>query len=35
MLPHAQLKAHQRDERHAHAEGIALRIHRALSWLAR
>ncbi|TDR55995.1 hypothetical protein DFP85_105169 [Halomonas ventosae] len=35
MLTHAQLKARQRDERHAHAEGIALRIHRALSWLAR
>ncbi len=35
MLTHADLKIRQRTERHAHAEGIALRIHRALSWLNR
>jgi len=35
MLSHATLKARQRVEREHHAEGIALRIHRALSWLNR
>lgn len=35
MLSHADLKARQRAERDRHAEGIALRIHRALSWLRR
>jgi hypothetical protein len=35
MLSHATLKARQRAERDRHAEGIALRIHRALSWLQR
>ncbi|MBZ0330677.1 hypothetical protein KZO25_10165 [Halomonas sp. ANAO-440] len=35
MLTHDHLKSRQRAERHAHAEGIALRIHRALSWLHR
>ncbi len=35
MLSHATLKARQRAEREHHAEGIALRIHRALSWLNR
>ncbi|WP_019022985.1 HEPN domain-containing protein [Thioalkalivibrio sp. ALE23] len=34
-MSHDQLKARQRAERHEHAEGIALRIHRALSWLKR
>ena len=32
---HAQLKARQRAERHTHAEGLAFRVHRALSWLER
>jgi hypothetical protein len=35
MLSHAHLKTRQRAERDRHAEGIALRIHRALSWLHR
>ncbi|MFC2992973.1 hypothetical protein [Halomonas tibetensis] len=35
MLTHAHLKERQRAERENHAEGIALRIHRALSWLNR
>lgn len=35
MLTYDHLKSRQRTERHAHAEGIALRIHRALSWLHR
>ncbi|MBS9403672.1 hypothetical protein KG088_08515 [Halomonas sp. TRM85114] len=35
MLAHAHLKTRQRSERHAHAEGIGLRIHRALRWLNR
>jgi hypothetical protein len=35
MRSHTGLKARQRAERHAHAEGIALRIHRALCWLHR
>lgn len=35
MLTHAHLKERQRAERDRHAEGIALRIHRALSWLKR
>lgn len=35
MLTHAHLKERQRAERDRHAEGIALRIHRALSWLNR
>jgi hypothetical protein len=34
-LLHAQLKARQRAERDNHPESIALRIHRALSWLDR
>lgn len=34
-MTHTHLKARQRAERHQHAEGIALRIHRALSWLLR
>jgi hypothetical protein len=32
---HAELKARQRAERESHPESIALRIHRALSWLDR
>jgi hypothetical protein len=32
---HAELKARQRAERHTHAEGLAFRVHRALSWLER
>ncbi len=35
MLTHTHLKARQRAERDQHAEGIALRTHRALSWLNR
>lgn len=35
MLTHTHLKERQRAERDNHAEGIALRIHRALSWLKR
>ncbi|MCE0732430.1 hypothetical protein LWH48_06390 [Halomonas sp. G15] len=34
-MTHTHLKARQRTERHQHAEGIGLRIHRALSWLLR
>lgn len=34
-LTHAALKARQRAERDTHPEHIALRIHRALSWLER
>ena len=34
-MTHTHLKARQRAERHQHAEGIGLRIHRALSWLLR
>ena len=34
-MTHAHLKERQRAERDRHAEGIALRIHRALSWLKR
>jgi hypothetical protein len=34
-LHHAKLKARQRAERENHPESIALRIHRALSWLDR
>ena len=34
-MTHAHLKERQRAERDHHAEGIALRIHRALSWLKR
>lgn len=30
-----RLKARQRAERHTHSEGLALRVHRALSWLNR
>ena len=32
---HKSLKQRQRDERHSHGEGLALRVHRALSWLDR
>ncbi len=34
-LDHATLKERQRAEVHSHPEGIALRVHRALSWLNR
>ncbi len=33
--PHDQLKQRQRAERDTHPEGLALRVHRALSWLDR
>jgi hypothetical protein len=32
---YARLKTRQRAERHTHSEGLALRVHRALSWLNR
>lgn len=35
MLTHEYLKSRQRAERESHAEGLALRVHRALSWLDR
>ena len=35
MLDHQHLKARQREERESHSEGLALRVHRALSWLQR
>lgn len=36
MIPdHQTLKERQRKERHNHSEGLALRTHRALSWLKR
>ena len=34
-ITHADLKARQRAEREGHSEGLALRSHRALSWLDR
>ncbi len=34
-LSYAELKARQRAERDTHSEGLALRVHRALSWLDR
>ena len=34
-LTHAALKARQREERDTHPESLALRVHRALSWLQR
>ena len=34
-INHAELKARQRAEREGHPEGLALRVHRALSWLDR
>lgn len=34
-LTHAELKARQRAERSGHSDGLALRVHRALSWLDR
>ena len=34
-ITHADLKARQRAEREGHPEGLALRVHRALSWLDR
>ena len=34
-LTHSELKARQRTERKGHSEGLALRVHRALSWLDR
>lgn len=34
-LTHEILKERQRRERHTHPEGLALRVHRALSWLHR
>ena len=34
-ITHADLKARQREERGGHSEGLALRSHRALSWLDR
>ena len=35
MLSHKLLKDRQRTERDTHPEGLALRVHRALSWLNR
>jgi hypothetical protein len=35
MKTHAELKARQRAERGTHPENLALRVHRALSWLHR
>jgi hypothetical protein len=35
MASHKELKARQRRERHAHSPSVALRVHRALSWLGR
>jgi len=35
MLDHKSLKSRQRQERETHSEGLALRVHRALSWLDR
>ena len=35
MLSHNSLKDRQRAERDTHPEGLALRVHRALSWLNR
>lgn len=34
-LMHSELKARQRAEREGHSKGLALRVHRALSWLDR
>ena len=34
-MDHAHLKARQRAERHSHHPNLALRVHRALSWLHR
>ena len=34
-ITHAELKERQRAERDGHSEGLALRVHRALSWLDR
>ena len=34
-MSHADLKARQRAERDGHSDGLALRVHRALSWLDR
>jgi hypothetical protein len=35
MMDHGTLKTRQRAERHAHHPNLALRVHRALSWLDR
>jgi hypothetical protein len=35
MASHKELKARQRRERHTHSPSVALRVHRALSWLGR
>ncbi|EPC00377.1 hypothetical protein L861_13975 [Litchfieldella anticariensis FP35 = DSM 16096] len=35
MTIYQELKARQREERDSHPEGLALRVHRALSWLHR
>lgn len=34
-LGYSELKARQRKERGSHSEGVALRVHRAISWLGR
>ena len=34
-LDHQYLKTRQRVEREPHSEGLALRVHRSLSWLQR
>ena len=34
-MDYERLKARQRAERHAHHPNLALRVHRALSWLGR
>lgn len=35
MAAHKELKARQRRERHTHSPSVALRVHRAISWLGR
>ncbi|WP_240615622.1 HEPN domain-containing protein [Alteromonas facilis] len=35
IISHSKLKARQRAERDGHSENLALRVHRALSWLKR
>jgi hypothetical protein len=35
VASHKELKARQRRERHTHSPSVALRVHRALSWLGR
>ena len=34
-MNYSALKSRQRDERGTHPQGLALRVHRALSWLDR